>query len=140
MDKPFNPYLNLPTSTHPPLCRITQQGKQLILTTNFYITNLELRKWTPLCPTNNNDTNSEAAAASSSTPAIPKDPLQPGKVRLHSWQLFTSQAPLSQSQNQTATSVLDLRNTFYSLCLDPKRGDSSQDNSSDVRRKSAKSK
>ena len=44
LEKPFDLYLDLPTSTHPPLCRITQQAKQPILTTNFYMTNVEQRE------------------------------------------------------------------------------------------------
>ena len=50
LEKPFDLYLDPPTSTYPPLCRITQQGKQPILTTDFNLTNMEPREWTPPTP------------------------------------------------------------------------------------------
>ena len=53
LEKPFNLYLDLPTSTHPPLCRITQQGKQPILTTDFFLTNIEPNKEIPSYPSYN---------------------------------------------------------------------------------------
>ena len=86
LEKPFDLYLDRPTSTHPPLCRITQQGKQPILTTDFYI---KPKEWIPPTPPTNNNSTLEAAAASANTPEIPADPLQP-EVRLHSWQLFAT--------------------------------------------------
>ena len=96
LDKPFDLHLDPLSSENLPLCRITQDGKDPIITTDFYLTNVELREWilpTPL--TNNKATASNAAAAASnSTPEIPHDPLQPGEIRLHSWQLYTPQAPV----------------------------------------------
>ena len=41
LDKLFDLYLDLPSSEDPPLCRIIQKGKDLILTTDFYLTNME---------------------------------------------------------------------------------------------------
>ena len=76
----------------------------------------------PTPPTNDEDTTSQAAAASACIPDIPEDPLQLGKVRLHSWQLFTVQNPVPQSQSEITTPVLDLRDTFHSLCLDSTKG------------------
>ena len=88
---------------------------------------------------NQKDTTFKATAASASTPEIPKDPLQQGKVRFHSWQLFTAQDPVSQPQNQHTTPVLDLRDTFHGLCLNSTKNNRSQDNSPDGRKKSGKS-
>ena len=90
----------------------------------------------PTPTTNNEDTTSEATRARAFIPDIPEDPLQPGEVRLHSWQLFIAQDPLSQSQSQYTTPVLDLRDAFHSLCLDSTKGNRSQDNSPDGRKKS----
>ena len=53
-----------------------QDGKDPIITTNFYLTNMEPREWilpTPL-------TNNSAAAACNPQPEIPADPLQSGKI------------------------------------------------------------
>ena len=41
LDKPFNLHLDPPFSENPPLCKITQNGKDLIITTDFYLTNME---------------------------------------------------------------------------------------------------
>ena len=77
-----------------------QDGKDPIITTDFYLTNMEPREWIlPTPPTNNKTAISNAAAAASNLPPeIPTDPLQPGEIQLHSWQLYTPKAP-----------VLDLR-------------------------------
>ena len=110
------------------------------MTTDFYLTNIEPKEWVPpIHHTNNEDATFEAAAASACTPDIPEDPLQPGEVRLHSWQLFTVQDPVPQSESQHTTPVLDLRDAFHSLRLDSTKSNRSQDNSPDGRRKSAKS-
>ena len=41
LDKPFDFHLDPPSSEDPPLCRIFQEGKDPILTTGFYLTNVE---------------------------------------------------------------------------------------------------
>ena len=59
-----------------------QNGKDLIITTDFYLTNVEPREWVlPISPTNNEvpTSDSAAAAASNPPPETPADPLQPGK-------------------------------------------------------------
>ena len=101
LDKPFDLYLDPPSSENPPLCRITQEGKDHIITTDFYLANVEPREWILPTPMKNNETTkttTAAAAASNFTPEILPDPFQPGEIRLHSWMLYTPQAP-----------VLDLR-------------------------------
>ena len=87
LDKPFNLHLDPPSSENLPLCRITQDGKDPIITTDFYLTNMEPGEWILPTPLTNNKmcTSNAAAAASNSTLEIPSDPLQPGKIRLHSW-------------------------------------------------------
>ena len=51
LDKLFDLHLDLPSSEDPPLSRIIQEGKDPILTTDFYLTNVEPKLWilpTPL--------------------------------------------------------------------------------------------
>ena len=72
LEKPFNLHLYSPSSENLPLCRITQDGKDPIITTDFYLTNMEPRQWIlPTPPTNNEAATSSAAAASNSTLEIP---------------------------------------------------------------------
>ena len=83
LNKPFELYLDPPSSENLPLCRIMQDGKDPIITTDFYLTDVEPREWIlPTPPTNNEEPafNSAAAAASNPPPEIPADPLQPGKI------------------------------------------------------------
>ena len=87
MDKPFHLHLDPPSAKNPPLWRIIQEGKDSILTTDFYLTNVEPQLWIlPTPPTNNDITTSSAAAAASNvTPEIQPDPVQPGEIILHLW-------------------------------------------------------
>ena len=82
LNKPFDLHLDPPSSENLPLCRITQDGKDPIITTDFYLTNVERREWIlPTPPTNNEVAASDAAAtASNLPPEIPADPLQPGEI------------------------------------------------------------
>ena len=82
LNKPFDLHLDTPSSENPPLCRITQDSKDPIITTDFYLTNIKPREWIlPTPPTNNEVTAySLAAVASNPPPEIPADPLQPGKI------------------------------------------------------------
>ena len=79
-----------PSAENPSLCRIIQEGKDPILTTAFYLTNVDCREWIlPTPPTNNKTTTATAAAAAAAapsnfTPKILPDPVQPGDIRLHS--------------------------------------------------------
>ena len=45
LDKPFDLHLDPPSSEDPPLCRIIQEGKEPILTTDLYLTNIEPKPW-----------------------------------------------------------------------------------------------
>ena len=82
---------------------------------------MEPREWILPTPLTNNEAaaSNTAAAASNSTPGIPHDPLQPGEIRLHSWQLYTPQAPVLDLRGKKVTSTLDLADTFHELCLCP---------------------
>ena len=81
-NKPFDLHLNPPSAKDPPLCRIMQEGKDHISTTDFYLTNMEPKLWTlPTPPTNNATTSRAAAAASNFTSEIQPDSVQPGEIR-----------------------------------------------------------
>ena len=113
LGKPFGLHLDPPSAKNPPLCRIIQEGKDPILTTDFYLRNMEPKLWIlPTPPTNNNTTTSRGAAlASNFTPEIQPYPVQPGEIRLRLWMLYTPQAP-----------VLDLRDNFnigFKRCFPP---------------------
>ena len=125
LDKPFDLHLDPQSAKNPPLCRIIQEGKDPILTTDFYFTNVELREWIlPIPPTNNKTTTAAAAATPSNfAPEILPDPVQPGEIRLHSWILYTPQAPVLDLRGQNVTSTLDCRDTFHQLCLCPTEDD-----------------
>ena len=119
LDKPFDLHLDPPSPKDPPLCRIIQEDKDPILTTDFYLTNIEPKPWILPTPPSNKDTPkpSDTAAADNFTPVIEPNPVQPGEIRLHSWMLYTPQAPVLDLRGETITSMLDLRDTFHRLCL-----------------------
>ena len=140
LDKLFDLHLDPPSSENLPLCRITQDGKDPIITTYFYLTNVEPREWIlPTPPTNNETaTSTTAAAASNLTPEILPDPVQPGEIRLHSWMLYSPQAPVLDLQGKNITSTLDLVDTFHQLHLCPTENDQQGESSPNGRRKSQK--
>ena len=141
LNKPFNLHLDPPPSSdNPPLCRITQNGKDPIITTDFYLTNMEPRESIlPTSPTNNETATSNAAAAASNyTPEIPADPLQPGEIRLHPWQLCTPEAPVLDLRGKKVTSTLDLADAFHELRLCSTDDNQQEESSPNGRRKSQK--
>ena len=141
LDKPFDLHLDPPSSKNPPLCRITQDGKDPIITTDFYLTNMEPREWIlPTALTNNKTATSTAAAAGNLTPEIPPDPVQPGEIRLHSWMLYTPQAPVLDLRAQNITSILDLTDAFHQLHLCPTEDDQQGESSPNGRKKFQKTK
>ena len=139
LDKPFDLHLDLLSSENPPLCRITQEGKDPIITTDFYLTNVEPREGIlPTLPTNNETASSTtAAAASNFTPEIPPDPVQPGEITSIQ---YTPQALVLDLRGQNVTSTLDLRDAFHQLCLCPTEDDQQGESSPNSRRKSQKTK
>ena len=140
LNKPFDLHLDPPSSENLPLCRITQDGKEPIIITDFYITNVEPREWIlPSPPTNNKTASSNAAAAASNpTPEIPVDLLQPGEIRLHFWQLYTPEAPVFDLRGKKVTSTLDLADAFHKLHLCPSDDNQQEESSPNRRRKSWK--
>ena len=137
LNKPFDLYLDPSSSENLPLCRITQDGKDPIITTDFFLTNVEPREWIlPTPPTNNKVAVSNPAVAASNPPSeIPAEPLQPGEIQLHSWQLYTPEALVLDLRGKKVTSTLDLADTFYELCLCSKDSDQQEESSPNGRRK-----
>ena len=81
LNEPFDLHLDPPSSANLPLCRIMQDGKDPIITTDFYLTNVEPREWIlPTPPTNNEVATSNSAAASNTPLEIPADPLHTSKI------------------------------------------------------------
>ena len=142
LDKPFDLHLDPPSAENPPFCRIIQEGKGPILTTDFYLTNVEPREWILSTPLTNDETTTSTTAAASSnfTPEIPPDPVQPGEIRLYSSMLNTPQAPVLDLRGKSVTSTLDLRDTSHQLCLCPTEDDTQGESSPNGRRKSQKTK
>ena len=114
-----------------------QDGKDPIITPDFYLTNVEPREWIlPTSPTNNKVPTSKSAAAASNRPLeIPADLLQPGEIRLHSWQLYTPEAPVLDLRGKKVTSTLDLADAFHELCLCSTDSDQQEESSPNGRRK-----
>ena len=93
-DKPFNICLDPPSTECLPLVEINQEGKASVHITGFYFTNKlpsNIAVWSP--GENNTMPIGDQAAAADPT-LFDTDPLQPGEIHLHSWMLYTSQAPI----------------------------------------------
>ena len=84
-------HLDPPSTERPPVVEIKQEGKNSINTTNFYFTNKSPSNIVVPPPSQNNTTPTGDKAAAAADPTIfDTDPLQPGKICLHSWMLYTS--------------------------------------------------
>ena len=79
--------------------------------------------------------SNSAAAACNLPPEIPADPLQPGKILLHSWQLYTLEAPVLDLRGKKVTSTLDLADAFHELHLCSTDSDQQEESSPNGRRK-----
>ena len=66
--------------------------------------------------TNNNSPNTDQAEATDPT-LFAADPLQPGEVCLHSWMLYTLQAPMLDLTGEYIKSKEDIETAFHSLNL-----------------------
>ena len=92
LDKLFDLHLDPPSSEDPPLCRIIQESKEPILTTDFCLKNVEPKPWILPTPPLNKDTpklSGAAATAEKFTPVIEPGPVQPREIRLYSWMIYT---------------------------------------------------
>ena len=93
-NKPISIHLDPPSTERPPLVEIKQEGKTSIYTTDFYFTNKSPSNIVVPSPCKNNTMPTGDQAAAADPTLFDTDPLQPGEIRLHSWMLYTSQAPI----------------------------------------------
>ena len=116
-DKPISIHLDPPSTERPPLVEIKQEGKSSIYTTNFYFTNKSPSNIVVLSPSQNNTTPTGDQAAAAELTLFDTDLLQPGKICLHSWMLYTSQAPILDLTGKDIKSMKDIEHAFHTLNL-----------------------
>ena len=116
-NEPYDIHLEPPSHDHPPLVEIKQKGKPLVYTTGFYFTH-KLPSNNVVRPqgTNNNSPNANQAEAADPT-FFAADPLQPGKVHLHLWMLYTPHAPILDLTGEHINTKEDIEAAFHSLNL-----------------------
>ena len=118
-DKPFNIHLDPPSTEQPPLVEIKQEGKASVYTTDFYFNNKlpsNIAVW-PQGENNNTPTADQAAAVDPTL--FDTDPLQPGEIHLHSWMLYTSQAPVLDLTGEHIKTKEYIEGAFHALQLCP---------------------
>ena len=115
--EPYDIHLEPPSHDQPPLVEIKQKGKPSVYTTDFYFTN-KLPSNIAVRPqgTNNNGPNADQVEAADPT-FFKADPLQLGEVRLHSWMLYTPQAPVLDLTGEHIKTKEDIEADFHSLNL-----------------------
>ena len=79
-------------------------------------------------PSQNNTTPTEDQAAAVDPTLFDTDPLQPGKIHLHSWMLYTSQAPILDLTGKDIKSMKDIEHTFHVLNLCPEKNNEEKPN------------
>ena len=79
-------------------------------------------------PSQNNTTPTEDQAAAVDPTLFDTDPLQPGKIHLHSWMLYTSQAPILDLTGKDIKSMKDIEHTFHVLNLCPEENNEEKPN------------
>ena len=139
-DKPFNIHRDLPSTERPPLVGIKKEGKALIYTTDFYFTNKLPSNIAVLSPNENNTMSTGDQAAAADPTLFDTDPLQPGEIRLHSWMLYTSQAPVLDLTGEHIKTKEDMEATFHTLHLCPQEDEEEKSNGRKDTRRTSKSK
>ena len=103
----------------PPLVEIKQEGKPSVYTTDFYFTN-KLPSNIAVRSLAENYTMPTADKAEAADPTLfDTDPLQPGEIHLHSWMLYTSQAPVLDLIAEHIKTKTKEEATFHALNLCP---------------------
>ena len=118
-DKPFNIHLDPPSTERPPLIKLKQEGKASIYTTDFYFTNKLPSNIAVPSPSKNNTTSTGDQAAAADPTLFNIDPLHPGKYHLHSWMLYTSEAPILDLTGKHIKTKEDIEAVFHTLNLCP---------------------
>ena len=137
-DRSISIHLDPPSTERPPLVEIKQEGKNSIYTTDFYFTNKSPPNIVVLSPSQNNTTPTGDKAAAADPTIFDTDPLQPGKICLHSWMLYTSQAPILDSKEKDIKSMKDIDHPFHTLNLCPKENNEEMPNSREETRRTNK--
>ena len=110
--KPISIHLDLPSTERPPLVEIKQEGKTSIYTTDFYFTNKLPSNIVVPSPSKNNTMPTGDQAAAADPTLFDTNPLQLGEICLHSWMLYTSQAPVLDLTGKDIKSKKDIEATF----------------------------
>ena len=79
-------------------------------------------------PSQNNTTPTGDKAAATDPTLFDTDPLQPDEVCLHSWMLYTSQAPILDLTGKDIKPMKDIEHTFHALNLCPKENNEEKPN------------
>ena len=127
-DKPIFIHLDLPSTERPLLVEIKQEGKTSIYTTDFYFTNKSPCSIVVPYPSQNNTTPIGDQAAASDPTLFDTDPLQSGEICLHSWMLYTSQAPVLDLTGKDIKSKKDIEDAFHALNLCPQEDNEEKSN------------
>ena len=138
-DRSISIHLNPPSTERPPLVEIKQEGKNSIYTNDFYFTNKSPSNIVVPSPNQNNTTPTEDKAAAADPTVFDIDPLQPDKIHLHSWMLYTSQAPILDLTGNNIKSMKDIDHTFHALYLCPKENNKEIPNGREETRRTNKS-
>ena len=138
-DKPFNIHLDPPLTECPPLVEIKQEGKASIYTTDFYFTN-KLPSNIPV-PSPSENINMPTGDQTAADPTLSDtDPLQPREIHLHSWMLYTSQAPVLDLTGEHIKTKEDIEVEFHALNLCPQEDEEEKSNGRKDTRRTSKSK
>ena len=135
-DKPFNVHLDPPSTECPPLVEIKQEEKASVYTTDFYFTNKLPSNIAVQSPGENNTMPTADQAAAADPTLFDIDPLQPGEICLHSWMLYTSQAPVLDLTGEHIKTKEDTEDTFHALNLCPHEEEEEKSNGRKERRAS----
>ena len=133
-DKPFNVYLDPPSTECPPLVEIKQEGKASVYTTDFYFTSKLPSNIAVQSPGENNSTPTGDQAAAVDPTLFDTDPLQPGEIHLHSWMLYTSQAPVLDLTGEHIKAKAEIEATFHALNLCPQEEEEEEEEKSNGRK------
>ena len=115
--EPFDIHLEPPSTEQLPLVEIKQKGKPSVYTTDFYFTN-KLPSNTAVQPQGANNNSPNANQAEAADPIFfEADPLQPWEVCLHSWMLYTPQAPILDLTGAHIKTKEDIESAIHALNL-----------------------
>ena len=108
-----------------PLVEIKQEGKTSIYTTDFYFTNKSPSNIVVPSASQNNTTPTGDQAAAADPTLFDTDP---GEIHLHSWMLYTSQAPILDLTGKDIKSKKDIEDEFHALNLCPQEDNQEKPN------------